>query len=77
MGKGDHVWSFFSWLAGFTTFVVVTVIAQYVATGLYQAWWDSSGAAGQPIPAGTTMFLQWAVGGGVGLLAAKFVGDHV
>lgn len=77
MSNDDRAWSFLSWLAGFTTFVVVTVIAQNVASELYQAWWDSTDAAGQPIPESTTQFIQWAVGGGIGLLAGKLVGDHV
>lgn len=77
MSKDDHAWTFFSWLIGFATFVAVTVAAQYVARELYTTWWNSTDAVSQPIPDSATMFLDWVVGGGVGLLAAKFVGDHV
>jgi hypothetical protein len=73
----DRAWSAVSWVFGFTTFVGVTVIAQFLALEAYESWWASTDAAGQPIPSDTIEFIKWFVGGGVGLLAAKVVGDNV
>ena len=77
MAESESGWSIASWVAGFSVFVVVTAGAQYLAVELYRAVWNSNGAAGQPIPHNTVEFLKWVVGAGVGLGAAKLVGDRV
>lgn len=77
MTGGDKAWTFASWLVGFSVFVIVAGLVQWGAVALYEAWWNSTDAAGQPIPSGTIKFIEWIVGGGVGLIAGKLAGDSV
>ena len=65
-----------AWLVGFATFIAVSVGAQWLGLELYQMYWDSSGAAGAPIPEGVVQAVAWAAGGAAGFAVGKFLDHH-